>query len=379
MTKSIAIFASAFHPSLGGVEELCRQLAHAYRRLGREAIIITQRWPRDLPSYEDFEGIPLYRLPFRVPEGSLKANVSYRLTHTKIVTEMFAILKKHKVELLHTQCVSHNALYAQIAQRELRLPYVLTTQGERTMDSNQVFEKSELMKRILREGLKSANWITGCSRDTLDDVQQWYGESFADRSSVVYNGISLKDFEGVTPYAHPRPYILGIGRHVPQKGFDVLLRAYKKAGIPDLDLILAGDGTSHAELRSWVQAQGLQNRVFLPGRADRSKTVSLFAGCLFFVLPSRLEPQGIVNLEAMASGKAIIASRTGGVPEIVLENEAGLLVSSGDEEALADAIKRLATDEALRLRLGKKGRVLSEAFDWTAIAENYLEIYRRIG
>ena len=375
---NIAIFASAFHPSLGGVEELCRQLALAYRRRGFDAIVITQRWPRDLPAYEDFEGIPLYRLPFRVPEGDLKAQVSYRLTHSKIVEEMLAILRKHKIELLHVQCVSHNALYARIAQQKLGLPLVLTTQGERTMDATGVFQTSALMNRILREGLENADYITGCSQNTLDDMEHYFGEPFGKRASVVYNGIALADFEGVIPYAHPRPYILGIGRHVPQKGFDVLLEAFQKAELSEYDLILAGDGAERAALESRAKAAGLADRVIFPGRADRVKAVSLFKGCTFFVLPSRMEPQGIVNLEAMAAGKAVIASRTGGVPEIVLENETGLLVPPGEVTPLAHALRTLAEDDTLRQKLGDAGRVRAEHFDWKAIADQYVAVYSQI-
>ena len=72
----IAIFASAFYPSLGGVEELVRQLAHAYRKRGVKAIVFTNRWPRDLPRHEVYEGIDIYRLAMRIPEGSTKAHLT---------------------------------------------------------------------------------------------------------------------------------------------------------------------------------------------------------------------------------------------------------------------------------------------------------------
>ncbi|MGC8625927.1 MAG: glycosyltransferase, partial [Phycisphaerae bacterium] len=67
---NIAIFASAFYPSLGGVEELCRQLALELMRQGHGVIVLTNRWPRDLPANESIDGITVYRLPFRLPEGS---------------------------------------------------------------------------------------------------------------------------------------------------------------------------------------------------------------------------------------------------------------------------------------------------------------------
>ena len=74
---NIAIFASAFYPHVGGVEELVRQLAHEYKRRGLGVIVLTHRWPRSLPVFEEFEGIPIYRLAMRVPEGGAKEQTLY--------------------------------------------------------------------------------------------------------------------------------------------------------------------------------------------------------------------------------------------------------------------------------------------------------------
>ena len=76
---NIALFASAFHPHIGGVEELVRQLAHAYHREGHGAIVVTNRWPPGLPEFEEYEGIPVYRLAMRTPGGSLRERAKYQL------------------------------------------------------------------------------------------------------------------------------------------------------------------------------------------------------------------------------------------------------------------------------------------------------------
>ena len=198
---------------------------------------------------------------------------------------------------------------------------------------------------------------------------------------MVYNGIRLQDFENQAPREHPRPYVLGIGRHVPQKGFDVLLRAYALARQEFADnahwpdLLLAGAGPQHGEFKQLSAQLALGDAVHFVGRVDRAGAVALFKGCSFFVLPSRHEPMGIVNLEAMAAGKAVVASRVGGVPELVKQDENGLLVPPGDEEALADALLQLVRDPARNARLGANGAQRVRAFDWDAIAEQYLEVY----
>jgi glycogen(starch) synthase len=375
----IALFASAFHPHVGGVEELVRQLAHAYRESGDEAIVITNRWPPSLPAREEFEGIPVYRVPMRVPEGTLRVRVKYTLTHSGISREVLGALRRHRTELLHVQCVSSNGYYALEARRALALPLVVTTQGERTMDAERIYQKSPLINGVLQQLLTAADFVTACSRNTLDDVREFHaqrgGAAFDDRSRVVYNGIRLADFEGAEAFEHSRPYILGIGRLVPQKGFDVLLRAFAQARLQEHDLLLAGEGAQREPLEVLARELGVGDRVRFVGRADRPTAVALFRGCSFFVLPSRHEPQGIVNLEAMAVGKAVVASRVGGVPEIVLDGQTGVLVPGEDVDALAGALRAMEADPARREQLGRAGKERAQSFDWTAIAAQYRDIY----
>ncbi|HEX4085246.1 MAG TPA: glycosyltransferase family 4 protein [Chthoniobacteraceae bacterium] len=373
---NVAIFASAYYPHVGGVEEAVRQLAAEYRARGIKPIILTNRWPRSLPPEQLYEKTPVYRLAMRTPEGGLKGRINYRLTHRAICQEMIEILQKHRIDLLHVQCVSSNGLYAHIAARELRLPLIVTTQGERTMDAGQLYQRSPFMNGVLRDLLAKADHITACSRHTLDDMERYWGTPFGARAGVVYNGIDLSNFEGAAPHTEDAPYILGIGRLVPQKGFDILLRAFAQADISGWKLLIAGEGPEREPLEKLASKLGLGERAQLIGRADRTKAAALFRGCECFVLPSRMEPLGIVNLEAMAAGKMVIASRTGGVPEIVAEGETGLLFPPEDEAALASALTKAAGDPSLRERYGAAGRQAVEAFTWPVIADQYNRIYR---
>lgn len=383
----IALFASAFHPSLGGVEEVTRQLAHALKRAEHEVLIITQRWPRDLPAFEEFEGLKIHRFAFRAPMNSRRrlarwrSAVMWRLTAPAIQREIIALLRRENVEIINVHCVSTNAIYARQAAQKLDLPFVVTMHGELTMDSQQTYQRNEKARAMMRQTLQSADFLTGCSGQTVREAEEFLSEPFGARSRVIYSGIRLADFQNPQKpaKAHPRPYILGIGRHVEQKGFDVLLRAYallknQTAGeIPDL--ILAGDGPLKPQLEALSEQLGLKDRVGFPGRAARPEAVALFQGCEFFVLPSRHEPMGIVNLEAMAAGKAVIASRVGGVPELVQNEENGLLVAPDDAQSLAHALARLVDDAPLRKKLGECGAVRVQRFDWDAIAAQYLESY----
>ena len=179
---------------------------------------------------------------------------------------------------------------------------------------------------------------------------------------MIYNGVAVDEFSEshVPPHQRSRPYVLALGRWVPQKGFDVLLRAFAFAAqcdnVFDHDLVLAGDGPERGALLAIVAEGHSEDRVHLFGMASRDEVVSLFKGCSYFALPSRYEPLGIVNLEAMAAGKAIVATRVGGVPELVADGEQGLLVEAENARQLADTLRRLAGDPVLRSALGSRGR-----------------------
>ena len=373
---NVVLFPSAFHPSLGGVEELTRQLGREYRQRGTGVVVLTERWPRDLPARENVDGLPVIRLPFRTPEGTPRRRAVHALTERRTLARVVAALREHRCDLVHVQCVSGNGHYARLAAGALGLPLVVTVQGERTMDASGIYQKSHFLNESLRRLVDAADAVTACSGQTLADLENWRGRGFGGRARIVYNGISLAEFDHAPePQPAGRPYVLAIGRHVPQKGFDLLLRAFDAAETGDHDLVIAGDGPERGELERLARTLGKSDRVRFVGRADRAAAVKLFKGCSFFVLSSRHEPQGIVVLEAMAAGKAVAAARVGGVPEVVDEGRTGLMFDPLDANDFAATLTRLAGDESLRRRLGEAGRAKVEAFDWPRVADEYERVY----
>lgn len=373
---NVAIFASAFHPHLGGVEELCRQLAHELARRGHGVIILTNRWPRSLPSCEAFEGLPIYRQPFRRPEGSLKSRLSYALTHGRIQREVARILRHHAVDTLHVQCVSTNAFYALKAKHALRLPLVVTLQGELTMDATALFQRSAQARETLRDAMTQADIVTACSAKTLDDAEEFLPLDVGAKGRVVFNAALVEDFTSAKAHMHARPYIFALGRLAPQKGFDILLRALAASHCL-LDLLLAGEGSELDALQALSATLGLQERVHFVGRADRHRVASLFKGCEFFVLPSRAdEGLPVVCAEAMAAGKAIVATASGGVPEAVADGVHGLIVPKGDLPALTAAIVRMHADETFRRQAEQACADRAQMFRWATVTDQYEQAYR---
>ena len=375
---NIAFFASTFYPSLGGVEEVCRQLAHAFAVQQHKVTVWTERWPRALPAFESFEDIPIHRFPMRVPADGWKAKLSYLFTHHSIRSQIVRDVQKQGIDVLHVQCVSTTAWYALHVKKVLKLPLVVTLHGELHMDAAGVFQHSEIHKRIMHEVLQQADVITACSHQTLREAEEFHGQPFGQRARVIYNGIDLQEFEAAQSYMHPRRYVLAIGRHVREKGFDVLLEAFARAGDLGQDLLIAGDGPETANLKAMAMRLKIGDKVHFPGRVAHNMAVQLFKGCSFFVLPSRHEPFGIVNLEAMAAGKAIVATRVGGVPEIVSDQENALLIPAENPDALCQALRHLSSDQVLTARLGQGGTQRVTHFGWPDLSKEYLQTYKDV-
>jgi glycosyltransferase involved in cell wall biosynthesis len=172
--------------------------------------------------------VHVYRLALRTPVGGAKAVLTYAASSWLIQRQVEAILRRHRTEVVHVQCVSSNGLYARHAARALGLPLIVSAQGERTMDAGRIYQRSEFMVQMLKQLLREATFVTACSGDTLRDLETFRGEDFGARGSVIYNGIHPEDFANATPHKHPKPYIIALGRLVPQKGFDVLWKPSAK-------------------------------------------------------------------------------------------------------------------------------------------------------
>ncbi|MEN8185038.1 MAG: glycosyltransferase [Myxococcota bacterium] len=168
--------------------------------------------------------------------------------------------------------------------------------------------------------------------------------------------------------------LLCLAALVPRKGLDVLIDALARLqGARGVSVRVAGDGPERGALEALVRSRGLEARVhFLGARRDKAE---LLAACDVLVLPSRREGLGVASLEAMAAGRAVLATRVGGLAEAVVNERTGLLVEPEDPEALAGAIARLRDEPGLVHRLGRAGpgRV-AEGF----LADQMVAAYERL-
>jgi glycosyltransferase involved in cell wall biosynthesis len=170
---------------------------------------------------------------------------------------------------------------------------------------------------------------------------------------------------------------LFVGLLVPVKGLDFLLDALQQLTDLPLTCFMVGDGPLRGHLDGRVRDGGLQGHVHFVGRRSAMEIPRWMTAADLLVLPSLSEGRPNVVLEAQACALPVIATAVGGTPELVEDGVHGLLVAPGDETALADALRRLVTDGALRKRLGRAGRerIDNGGFTWDATAARTRQIY----
>ena len=180
----------------------------------------------------------------------------------------------------------------------------------------------------------------------------------------------------------PQPTVVFVGRLVREKGVDVLIRAFTKvvAQMPEARLLIAGDGPELNSLNMLINKMGVSSHVTMLGHLSHPEMECLFDGAWVQAVPSLwAEPFGLVAVEAMMRGTAVVASDSGGLTEIVRDGEAGFLVPPGNIEALAEALLLLLKDRGLAERMGEAGHEIALAqFNETAYVDRFIHLYQTL-
>jgi starch synthase len=243
-----------------------------------------------------------------------------------------------------------------------------------------------------RVAVEAATAVIAVSAGMRTDVLAAYPALDPDRVHVIRNGIDTAEYApdagqevlGLYDIDPARPYVLFVGRITRQKGLSVLLRAAESLG-GDIQLVLCAGLSDTPELEAEVTGLVEHLRAtrsgvrWIPGMLPKTHVIQLLSHAAVFACPSLYEPLGIVNLEAMACGAPVVASRVGGIPEVVLDGQTGLLVPPDDPAALAAGINSLLADPPRAKDMGQRGRRwVTAEFSWAAIAAQTADLYRTL-
>jgi glycogen synthase len=332
--------------------------------------------------------------------------------HAKLFATMLQDLvmsgKLHDVDIVH--CHTWYTHLAGCVGKYLQgVPLVLTTHSlepHRPWKAEQLGTAYHVSTWIERTAYQNADGVVAVSASMKKDVHELYGVPL-DRIRVIHNGIDLQEYRPTENVATLRefgidpdvPYVLFVGRITRQKGILHLVNAVRYlhanaqvilcAGAPDTPEIAA----EMAEAVERARTESTHKIVWIRDMLSREKAVHLYTHAAIFVCPSVYEPFGIINLEAMACETPVVASAVGGIPEVVVHGETGLLVptnpiSATDVEpadpdkfsrALAAAVNLLLEDPELRQAMARKARArVEEHFSWSSIARQTVEFYRHL-
>jgi len=201
------------------------------------------------------------------------------------------------------------------------------------------------------------------------------------RLHVIPPGVIPSLFDG--PFEDPfagvgKPRVLFVGRLAPQKGVGTLVAAAGLLEDPSAQILLVGDGPERKALEREAKRIGVADRLHFVGFVTHERLPAVLAHADLLVLPSIYEELGTVLLEAMQAALPIVASKTGGIPEVIEDGVNGMLVPPGDPEALARAIDRLLADRALACRLSEGAQERVKHYDWEVLAERVLVVYQGV-
>jgi len=384
----ILLIPSSYLPILGGLQEAVYHLAKAFKDQGYDVTVVTNRYPRHLKKREIIDGIHIERMLFA---GFYLSSFSYILKYVAGLLigginffRLMLLLSKRKPDAVNVHFLGSHAPYAMLATKLLGIRCVVSLHGD---DVEGLPHRSSIDCWLFKKVLLAADYVTACSNYLLNEAKKIVPEIEL-KSTAIWNGINLAEYQNIEPYKHPHPYIFAAGRLVYKKGFDVLLRSYRQL-IDEgqkIDLILAGNGPEKDNLMMQAKELSLPaiirnsqthetdnqelitSSLIFWGRADRDEMKSLMKGCELFVIPSRKEPFGIVALEAFASGKKVVASNTGGLTEIIRDGINGYFVEAGNAEDLESGIRKALSDSSGDIRID-----LIET-TWEKVSLQYLKI-----
>lgn len=340
--------------------QLSRKLSsemQAYGDVKRLGIAVLKRLPGDMAYWRRKKPELVWELFRTVPIRKWKSlefggeNI-FAFLCAFTLARMF---EKQDFDHIHAPWAMGPAMAAWIASRLTGIPFSFAGRA------GDIYPPDGALKEKIRDSL----FVTSDNMTNVPYLNSFLPQA-ASKIYGIYNGIASGPFKDA-PVAMKPPYqLLALGRFDRIKAFEVLLRAcgiLKESGL-DFQLTLAGDGPRRLQLKYWTYRLGLKNHISYPGFIPHDRVSELFRSADIFVMSSAVHKSGdrdglpTVIMEALMHRLPVVSTNVCGIPEVIINNETGLLVRQKDPQALADAIRKVISDRSAALEMAEKGREL---------------------
>jgi len=367
----IALTTDSFVEGQGGVSTAVATLARALRQRGHQVVVYSAADPCHAHSDLDVIGLWALRLE-RFPGGRAPVDPA------RLVRELLHF----RPDVIHNHSMSVMGVQALAAARVLGIPILATCHvylagflnyAPLSLEGRPMAEKA-----AWRYTVAFFNRFPYVTTPSKVMQQKLLSAGLRAPSAIVSNGVDTSLFHPRPSFTHPlSPTVLHVGRLGYEKRVDVVLRAFARLApaFPRARLIVAGDGPQAGFLRAQAMRLGVAHRVLFVGHVPRSRLPVLYRQADLFVTASPIETQGLVVLEAMASGLPAVGVNALALPELIRPGENGILVPAGDDLALSQAMACLLQSQALRQEAGTASRQLALQHNLPSVAERYEAIY----
>ena len=364
------LITADFPPIEGGISTVSLSLARKLQQKNHKFTALVPHFP-GMEEFDRNEGYDIRRVPGYWWRWS-------RVVPLAVTQNKWFKQNKNQINRILAMNFSFGGLWG-LYQR-FGIPYRIFAYGFEFLR----FEDNPIMKRIILRIYAGAEKIYSISEFTRKSLIEFgVDESRIEVMQIAIDPITYQrdrtQARGrLLPEIGDAPLLLTVGRLIPRKGHNTVLSAMDnlRSSYPDLHYAIVGRGPEESNLQGMVCKFGFDDRVHFVGYVDEFDLPDWYAASDIMVMPAAeikgsVEGYGLVFLEAGAAGLPVIGSRSGGIPEAIIENETGFLVSPGDHEELALKISKLIDDSAIRKSLGQKGRIRAEQL-WENFAKDIL-------
>jgi len=379
----ILILSHEFPPLGGGAGRAAYNIAKELIKMGDEVDVLTTSYNK-LPSFEVIDDINIHRI-YGKRRNSLDNNVIVTMSSYLIIGMVNAIkmFKKEQYDVIHCFFTIPAGLLGIVLRKIYRIPVILSLRGSDVPFHNPDyfrfirFAVQPLFKFIWKKSSKVVALSKGLQRTAKRTLRNY-------DYAVIYNGVDTNKFKPIQgKYSTSKNNIIRlitVSRLVKRKGIQYLLQAIAELRRElinfQIKLLIVGDGNYRKVLEGLTAKLRLKDNVTFYGICPNDKLPELYNSTDIFILPSLTESFGQAIGEAMACELPIIGTTVGGIPEVVIDGENGILVQHQNVPELKLALHNLATNPELRTKMKQKNaRRIKNHFNWQITAKQYREIY----